>query len=61
MTVNDACDVIVVGGDNAGLVAALAAHEAGAKVIVLEAAPKTERGGNSRFAGSIFRIPHGGK
>ena len=44
-------DVIVVGGGNAALVAALSAHEAGARVVILEAAPKEERGGNSRFAG----------
>jgi tricarballylate dehydrogenase len=53
-------DVIVVGGGNAALVAALAAYEQGAKVAVLEAANKMERGGNSRFAGAIFRIPHNG-
>ena len=43
-------DVIVVGGGNAGMVAALSAHEAGASVALLEAAPKEERVGNSRFA-----------
>ena len=54
-------DVIVVGGGNAGLVAALSAAETpGIKIAVLEAAPKEERGGNSRFAGSIFRIVHNG-
>ena len=53
-------DVLVVGGGNASLVAALTAHEAGARVAVLEAANKPERGGNSRFAGAIFRIPHNG-
>ena len=53
-------DVIVVGGGNAALVAALTAHEQGAKVLVLEAAPKSERGGNSRFSGAIFRIAHDG-
>lgn len=53
-------DVIVVGAGNAGLVAALAASEAGAKVLLLEAAPEAERGGNSRFAGAIFRTVHDG-
>ena len=53
-------DVVVVGAGNAGLVAALAAREAGARVVVLEAASKEERGGNSRFAGAIFRIAHDG-
>jgi tricarballylate dehydrogenase len=57
----DDYDVVVVGAGNAGLVAALAAHDAGARVLVLEAAPYEERGGNSRFAGAIFRITHGGK
>jgi tricarballylate dehydrogenase len=53
-------DVIVVGAGNAALVTALTAHEAGARVLVLEAAPKKERGGNSRFAGAIFRFAHDG-
>ena len=54
-------DVLVVGGGNAGLVAALSAAEnRRIKIALLEAAPKEERGGNSRFAGSIFRIVHGG-
>ncbi len=55
-----AADVVVVGAGNAALVAALAAHEAGAKVLVLEAAPKEQRGGNSRFSGGIFRFAHDG-
>ena len=59
MIVND-YDVIVVGGGNAALVSALSAHERGAKVLVLEAAPESERGGNSRFSGAIFRITHDG-
>jgi tricarballylate dehydrogenase len=53
-------DVVVVGAGNAGLVAALTAHEVGARVVVLEAAGHEERGGNSRFSGSIFRAVHGG-
>ncbi len=52
--------VIVVGAGNAALVAALSAAEAGARVTVLEAAPVTSRGGNSRFSGGIFRIAHFG-
>lgn len=52
--------VIVVGSGNAALVTALAAHEAGVEVIVLEAAPREERGGNSRFAGATFRFAHDG-
>ncbi|KAL4798409.1 FAD binding domain-containing protein [Aspergillus venezuelensis] len=53
-------DVIVVGGGNAALVSALAAHKAGAHVVIFEAAPEAEHGGNSRFSSGIFRIPHGG-
>lgn len=52
--------IIVVGAGNAALVAALAAHEAGAQVVVLEAATREERGGNSRFAGATFRFVHQG-
>ena len=52
--------VIVVGAGNAALVAALAVHDQGAKALVLEAANKEERGGNSRFAGATFRFAHHG-
>lgn len=53
-------DVVVVGAGNAALTAALTAHECGKRVLVLEAAPYEERGGNSRFAGAIFRMVHEG-
>ncbi|ABQ36267.1 FAD-dependent tricarballylate dehydrogenase TcuA [Bradyrhizobium sp. BTAi1] len=43
-----AYDVVVVGGGNAALCAAIAARRAGASVIVLEAASKFYRGGNTR-------------
>ncbi|GAA6526925.1 FAD-dependent tricarballylate dehydrogenase TcuA [Intrasporangium sp. DVR] len=55
-----AARVVVVGGGNAALVAALSARESGAEVLVLEAAPQDLRGGNSRFTGGIFRVAHGG-
>lgn len=53
-------DLIVVGGGNAGLCAALAARETGARVVVLERAPKEWRGGNSAFTGGLFRAPYTG-
>jgi tricarballylate dehydrogenase len=53
-------DVVVVGAGNAGLCAALAARESGARVLVLEAAPESERGGNSRFTAGAMRVPYRG-
>ncbi len=41
-------DVLVAGGGNAALCAALSAAEHGARVAVLESAPREFRGGNSR-------------
>ncbi|HJU60783.1 MAG TPA: FAD-dependent oxidoreductase, partial [Candidatus Binatia bacterium] len=49
-------DVIVIGAGNAASVAALAAHDLGAKVTLLERAPKERRGGNSAFSGGLFRF-----
>ena len=40
-------DVLIIGGGNAALCAALMAREAGASVMLLEAAPREWRGGNS--------------
>ncbi|MFO1322481.1 MAG: FAD-dependent tricarballylate dehydrogenase TcuA [Burkholderiales bacterium] len=40
-------DVLVIGGGNAALCAALTAREAGASVLLLESAPRAWRGGNS--------------
>jgi tricarballylate dehydrogenase len=40
-------DVLVIGGGNAALCAALTAREAGASVLLLESAPRDWRGGNS--------------
>jgi tricarballylate dehydrogenase len=41
-------DVLVIGGGNAALCAAISARRSGASVLVLEAAPKFYRGGNTR-------------
>ena len=46
-------DVVVIGGGNAGLCAALTAREAGASVVVLECAPRHFRGGNSRHTRNL--------
>jgi tricarballylate dehydrogenase len=53
MPERSAYDVAVVGGGNAGLSAALAARQAGASVIVLEASPRDFRGGNSRHTRNL--------
>jgi len=52
-----ASDILVVGGGNAALCAAITAAEAGASVVLLEAAPKPYRGGNSRHTRN-FRCMH---
>src|SRR6266545_2853603 len=49
-------DVVIVGAGNAGLCAALSAREAGARVLVLEKAPRNERGGNTAFTGGLLRF-----
>src|SRR3954464_10243999 len=48
MLSNRKVDVLVVGGGNAALCAAISARRAGASVLVLEAAPHFYRGGNTR-------------
>ena len=57
---NQVADVIVVGAGNAAFCAALAAQEQGAKVLMLEAAPEDESGGNSRFTAGSIRVVYNG-
>src|SRR6056297_1957131 len=49
-------DVIVVGCGIAGLSAAVSAAEEGATVHLLERAPKEDRGGNTRYTESFWRM-----
>ncbi|MEJ7929332.1 FAD-dependent tricarballylate dehydrogenase TcuA [Ramlibacter sp. AN1015] len=46
-------DVLVIGGGNAALCAALMAREAGASVLLLEASPRVWRGGNSQHTRNL--------
>lgn len=52
-------DVLVIGGGNAALCAAITARRAGASVLVVEHAPRAFRGGNSRHTRN-FRAMHTG-
>lgn len=46
-------DVLIAGGGNAALCAAITARQAGATVLLLESAPKAFRGGNSRHTRNL--------
>jgi tricarballylate dehydrogenase len=50
---NTRYDVVVIGGGNAGLAAALTARREGARVLVLECAPRALRGGNTRHTRNL--------
>jgi tricarballylate dehydrogenase len=47
-TLTQSSDLLIIGGGNAALCAAVTASAEGARVLVLEAAPKFYRGGNTR-------------
>jgi tricarballylate dehydrogenase len=52
-------DVLVIGGGNAAMCAAITAREVGADVVVLEHADKAMRGGNTRHTRNL-RVMHDG-
>ncbi|MEM7472296.1 MAG: FAD-dependent tricarballylate dehydrogenase TcuA [Pseudomonadota bacterium] len=52
-------EIVVIGGGNAALCAAITAAEKGAQVLILEAAPKPYRGGNSRHTRNFRCMHHG--
>jgi succinate dehydrogenase/fumarate reductase flavoprotein subunit len=54
---DEEADVIVVGYGFAGSAAAIAAHDAGAKVLLLEKAHEAHKGGNSRVSAQIVFWP----
>ena len=55
------CDVVIVGCGAAGLTAALAALQNGAKVIVLERSTVEDRGGNTRWTEALLRMTPDGE
>ena len=55
----EAYDIAVIGGGNAALCAAITAAETGARVLILETAPKPYRGGNSRHTRNFRCMHHG--
>lgn len=53
MTPRDELDVLVIGGGNAALCAAMTARELGAEVLLVECSSKELRGGNSRHTRNL--------
>jgi tricarballylate dehydrogenase len=51
-------DVVVVGGGNSGLCAAISAAESGASVLLAERAGEAERGGNAAFSAGGMRVAY---
>ena len=58
-TLSDPFDVVVLGGGNAALCAAITAARAGRRTVVLEGAPEFYRGGNTRHTRNL-RCSHDG-
>lgn len=56
MAAGEEFDLVVAGCGVAGLSAAVAAAEQGARVVVLERAPQAERGGQSRYTEAYLRM-----
>jgi succinate dehydrogenase/fumarate reductase flavoprotein subunit len=55
------CDVVVIGGGNAGFCAAVSAAQSKAgKVMLIDKCPEEWAGGNSYFTAGAFRTVHGG-
>jgi tricarballylate dehydrogenase len=52
-------DVLVIGGGNAALSAAITARQAGAKVVLAEHAPRAMRGGNTRHTRNLRALHPG--
>jgi succinate dehydrogenase/fumarate reductase flavoprotein subunit len=50
-------DVLIVGTGFAGLASAITAHDAGAKVLILEKASEEHEGGNSKVSGNMWWTP----
>jgi len=57
---SNSADVIIVGAGNAAFCAAHAAREKGSSVLMLERAPESENGGNSRFTAGAIRFAYDG-
>ncbi len=53
-------DIIVVGAGNAAICAALAARKTRISILVLERAPESQKGGNSRYTAGAMRFVYNG-